>query len=141
MALMRWDPMDVDRFREDMARFWNRFREDWNWDTARPRTHFHQTDEGYLVEFELPGVDPDDVEVEVDGDSVTVRGRFPAPPVAARTAERGEAEEGEAFHSVVSFPTEVDPETAEASFRHGMLSVRVARVGGRRRRLAVRRLQ
>ncbi|MBX5466823.1 MAG: Hsp20/alpha crystallin family protein [Firmicutes bacterium] len=138
MALMRWDPTDVDRFREDMQRFWNRFREEWNWEGARPRTRFHQTDEGYLVEFELPGVDPDQVEVEVDGESVTVRGQFPPPP----TAREGEAEaEGDRFHSVVTFPTEVDPETAEAHFRHGLLSVRVARLGGRRRRVSVRHVQ
>lgn len=130
MALMRWDPMDVDRFRDDINRYWNRFRDEWM-ESARPRTRIHQDTEGYWVDFELPGVNPEEVDIEVDGDSVTVSGEFPATPVQAEEAR-------ESFHSTVGLPTEIDPESAEAEFQHGLLRVRVARAGGRRRHIPIR---
>lgn len=132
MALIRWDPQDVDRFREDMNRMWSRLRDEWNFDQTRPRTHLHPTDDGYLVEFELPGVDPNDVSIDVDADTVNVRGQFPA------SLEENDPRQGEPFHAVVSFPSEIDPETAEAHYRHGLLSVKVFKLSGRRRRLNIK---
>lgn len=121
----------MDRMRDDMSRMWNRMRSDWNLDHTRPRTHLHQMDDGYLAEFEVPGVDPDLVEIEVDDESVSVRGEFPACP--------GETDDrvGESFHVVMSWPTEVDPETAEANFRHGLLSVTAHKTASRRRRISL----
>jgi HSP20 family protein len=129
MALMRWDPTDFDRWRDDMWRMFGRMRDDWNLDNTRPRTHLHQIDNGYLVEFELPGVDPSQVDVEIDEESVSVRGEFPAHPL--ESDQRG----GETFHAVVSFPTEIDPESATAEYRHGLLAITAYKARGRRRRL------
>lgn len=128
---MRWDPNDFDRFRSDLNRFWSRMREDWNLDQTRPRTHLHRTETGYLVEFELPGVDPNAVDIEVDIDSVTVRGAFPASPLEP------DQRAGERFEAVVELPTEIDPDQATAEYRHGLLAVRCSRTKARRRQVPI----
>jgi len=131
MAILRWDATEMDRLRDDMTRMWTRMRSDWNLDNTRPRTHLHQIDSGYLAEFELPGVAPDLVEIDVDDESVSVRGEFPACP--------GEPDRrvGESFHVVIAWPTEIDPETAEADWRHGLLSVTAQNAVGHRRRISL----
>ena len=131
MTLLRWDPQDADRLRDEMTRMWNRVREDWNIDNTRPKSHIHQVENGYWIEFELPGVDPAQVSIEVDQDSVSVRGQFPASPI-----ER-DAREGESFHAVVNLPSDIDPDSAEADYRHGLLSIRVGKAGGRRRQISI----
>jgi len=129
VALLRWDPTDMDRWRDDMLRMWGRMREDWNFDNTRPRTHLHEIDNGYLVEFELPGVDPSKVEIDIDDQSVSVRGEFPAHPIES------DQRAGETFHAVVSFPSEINPDTAQADYRHGLLAITAHKARGRRRRL------
>ena len=40
-----------------------------------PCAELHKTDVSFAIEVEMPGCDPEDLEVEVDGDRVTVLGR------------------------------------------------------------------
>lgn len=131
MALMRWDPGDMDRIRDDMSRMWNRVREDWNLDSTRPRTHLHQLDNGYLAEFELPGVNPSEVEIDVDEETVSVHGEFPTCP------GEDDRRAGSEFRVVLSWPTEINPDTANADWRHGLLSLTVQKAAGRRRRISL----
>ncbi|CAB1129649.1 SHSP domain-containing protein [Candidatus Hydrogenisulfobacillus filiaventi] len=130
MSLIRWDPEDFLRwrdFREDMNRMWTWLAQAGE---NRPRTRLHQLDDAYLVEFEIPGIDPQTVDLEVDIDGATLKGAFPPPPGRPE-------DEAEAFESTVGFPGEVDPDRAEATYRHGLLSVRVPKARGHRRRLAI----
>ncbi|OLZ08795.1 Hsp20/alpha crystallin family protein [Sulfobacillus thermosulfidooxidans] len=129
--LMRWDPTDIQHFRNDMSRVWNRMRDDWNLDDTKPRTHLHQIENGYMAEFELPGVDPDLVNIEVDEESISVKGTFPASPLEQ------DKREGEEFQAVVGFPTEIDPESAEAEYKYGLLRVKVYKATGRRKKISI----
>lgn len=130
MALLRWDPHDMDRLRDDMNRMWSRVRDDWNLD-GKPRTRLHQIDNGYVVEFELPGVPPDQVRIEVDENTVAARGEFP-PPISQPGAKP------ETFHAIVELPGDINPDTAEADWRHGLLKVTVYKATGRRRTLEIK---
>ena len=131
MALMRWDAGEVERLRDDMARMWSRMREDWGWDSTRPRTHLHQIDDGYVAEFELPGVDPDLVEIDLDEESISVHGQF--PPCPGDQDHKANSE----FHVVLTWPTEINPESADAHWNHGLLSVQARKTTGHRRRISV----
>lgn len=131
MALMRWDAGEVDRLRQDMARMWNRVRDDWNMDGQRPRTHMHQIDNGYVAEFELPGVDPDHVEIDVDDEMVQVHGTFPECPGEAQLDSE------ESFRVVLTWPTEINPDSAQAEWRHGLLSITAHKTAAHRRRISL----
>jgi HSP20 family protein len=80
-----------------------------------------------VIRAELAGIEPRDLDVRVEEDSVTIRGE-------RRTEERGE--EGGFFHSerqygtfvrTVALPAPVDPARARARFRHGLLEVEAPR--------------
>ncbi len=131
MPLLRWDPQEADRLRDEMTRMWSRVRDDWNLDNSRPKTHVHQVENGFVVEFELPGVDPDLVSLEVDQDSISVKGEFPASPIERDTRA------GESFHAVVNLPSDIDPDTAKAEYRHGLLDIHVSRSSGKRRQISI----
>jgi HSP20 family protein len=80
-----------------------------------------------LVRAELAGVDPQDIEVHVDEDTVTLRGQ--------RRAEERQDHDGYfqterrygAFVRSVALPASVDPGRARARFRHGLLEVAAPR--------------
>ena len=77
MSLQR----DLNRVFED---FWGRFDNPFGGMTAGgPRTDISETDEAMLVSVDLPGLDENDIEVNVTDDMLTIRGEredsFPAP--------------------------------------------------------------
>ena len=79
----------------------------------------------------MPGIKPDDVELHVYSDRLTLS--------AEKNAEKQEGEEGKSYfrserswgkvERVISFPVEVEPDSARASFKHGVLTVEVAEKG------------
>jgi HSP20 family protein len=131
MAVMRWDGGEFDRLRGDMARMFNRVRDEWSFDATRPRTHMHQVGDGYIAEVELAGVEPQQVDIDVDEESVSVHGQFPPCP------GEDHHEETAAFHVVLTWPTEVNPDTARADWRHGLLMVQAQKAASHRRRVPI----
>jgi len=95
----------------------------------------------YQLTAELPGLKADDIDVSVADGVLTVSG------------EKREESEREAngvllnerrygvFRRQVSLPSDVDPDTVEAHFKHGVLRVEIAKdkaAAGRSRRIAVK---
>ncbi len=81
------------------------------------------TEDGtYVLRAELPGIDPDkDVELKVEGDTLTIRGE--------RREEQKDKNHHEfhygAFARSVPLPSGVKPENITASYSDGVLEVRV----------------
>jgi HSP20 family protein len=97
-----------------------------------PLADLEETDEAYVAEIELPGVKLQDLSVEVAGPRLTVSGerkereRVGILRRRDRTVGR--------FHYEVLLPGEVDDDHVEASLREGVLTVRVPKPAGQRRR-------
>ena len=79
----------------------------------------YEEGDNYVVEMALPGVRPEDVDVTVLGNSVTLRGRFPQRPEERRYlyAERAGGE----FARSVTLPAEVDRDAVQAQAEHGVV--------------------
>jgi HSP20 family protein len=85
------------------------------------------TDDAYILTAAIPGLRPEDLKLEVLGDTVTLRGE-----VAEPEAEQGhwllrERRHG-AFARTLVLPVAVDGNAAEASIEHGVLTVRLPKV-------------
>lgn len=101
--------------------FWGRFDSPFGGGLSAggPRTDISETDAAMLVSVDLPGLDDEDVEVNVTDDMLTIRG------------EREEKSEKDgftsqsrrSFHRMIPVPPGVDPEKAEAEFKRGVLTV------------------
>ena len=81
----------------------------------------YATDHEIVVRAAVPGVKPEDVDVTVEGDTLTIRGEFPAPPqnVNYVFAERPWGR----FSRTLQLNVPVEADKAEASFENGLLTL------------------
>jgi HSP20 family protein len=88
-----------------------------------PRIEAFQKGDQYIVRAELPGLKKDDVHVEITDDFVTVRGDRQEEHQEEREGYfHSEREYGE-FSRTIPLPEGVITETAQASFKNGMLEI------------------
>jgi HSP20 family protein len=90
-----------------------------------PPVNVFQDAEGYLVRVEVPGVAPEKLKIETNGQTLTISGeRESAPPAEGASFHRRERDRG-TFSRSLTLPSNLDTQAAQASYRHGVLTVRV----------------
>ena len=91
-----------------------------------PTVNVFDAGEEFVVKAELPGVDPQKVEIDVQDNTLVLRGerRFDDPAEKNFAYHRREREQGR-FRRVVRLPGKVDGDKAAASYGDGVLSIRI----------------
>jgi HSP20 family protein len=129
MALVRWRPMerdwlkDVDRMLGDVRHMWgSEPAESVGW---APDVNIFEMGDDLVLEADLPGVGKDQIHVEVQNQSLTLRGeRKRDEKVADESYYRCERPYG-TFSRVFTLPTTVDVTKIDASFKDGVLTVKL----------------
>ena len=104
-----------------------------------PPCDLYETEAGYIVELELPGVDPAAVHLTVEGDTLVVRGEREAHPLKGASHVQLERPIG-AFGRRITLPGAIDPETVAARYDAGVLIVTAPRKQeGKKRRIRVKK--
>jgi len=85
-----------------------------------PRVQMHDTGEALELTAEMPGIDPSNVSVNVEGDVLTIS----AEQRAQDDRERTRSERYSSFYRQIALPDGIDTEQAQASCKHGMLAIR-----------------
>lgn len=86
-----------------------------------PRLDVEETDDEIIVEAELPGLEPDDFNVELTGQRLVIRGEIKrASEKRQRDYIYTERSRG-AFARAVTLPCEVNPDQSTARYRNGAL--------------------
>jgi HSP20 family protein len=82
-----------------------------------------ENDNEFVVKASLPGVKPDDVQITIQGDSVTIRGK--SHSAEERQGERWHVRERRhgAFQRSLTLGTPVDADKAAADYEHGVLTL------------------
>ena len=80
--------------------------------------------EGYVIRLEMPGVSPDQITIEGQGRTLTVAGKRENTPPDGASFHRRERDFGE-FSRSVQLPDDLDVARAEATYKHGILTVRI----------------
>ncbi len=95
--------------------------------TWGPKVDFSEANGNYVLTAELPGVEPEDVDVELEGNILTIRGekKMKREHVDERV-QLSERRYG-AFERSFALPSSADPENVTAEFQQGVLSVQVAK--------------
>lgn len=129
MTLMRrYSPFGDVTLRDAMDRLFDeRFlRPIWRWDGERetsPALDVYTNQDAVVARIALPGVRPEDVDVSIADDMVTIRGSFEEEK---ETTEAGylhrELSRG-TFSRSFALPTAVKAESAVATFKDGLLSL------------------
>lgn len=89
-----------------------------------PPVNVFQDKEGYLVRVEVPGVAPEKLHVESHGQTLTISGERETAAVEGASYHRREREAGK-FSRSLAMPSNLDVQAAAASYKHGILSIRV----------------
>jgi HSP20 family protein len=95
-----------------------------------PPVDVYETDEEFVVEVNLAGIDPKRAQVHVRGNAVVLTGERPEHDTGSvRRYHVIEIERG-TFSRVIELPLMVDPASARAESNHGMLVVRLNKMKG-----------
>lgn len=112
------------------------FREDRS-QTApwRPEIDLVETADAYVIHADLPGVTRENIDIEVDGDTIALRGERAREELADgashRHLERGHGR----FERVLRVPERsIDPEGVAAQYRNGVLTVTLPKRAEAKRR-------
>lgn len=118
-----------DALRREMDALWNRFGGQTPAPLARgvfPPVNLYETPEAYVLTAELPGVDPDAIEVSLEGSVVTLRGERRIDYAGEQNANlhRLERQAGN-FRRAFELPAAIDADKVEAVHRNGVLMLRL----------------
>ena len=87
-----------------------------------PRINLHETKEAYLLEVQLPGIDPKELEMTVLKGTLTLSGERKEAAHANGSWHRRERGHGK-FMRAVDIPAEIDVEKVHAEYRDGVLKI------------------
>jgi HSP20 family protein len=91
-----------------------------------PSVDIRETEDAYVIEAELPGARPDDVNIELIGNELSITGEIKDAEDEGTVRRRGRRRGRFEFH--VTLPNEVDGDNISADFESGVLSVRVPKM-------------
>jgi HSP20 family protein len=88
----------------------------------------NETPEEVIIIAEVPGVEKDDLDVEISSKAVRIRGdRFAKHCPGNATYRLAEIQCGK-FERILFLPAPIDPEVVSASYQKGMLEIRLAKL-------------
>ncbi len=133
MTIIKWDPFRnvaalqdrINRMFEDSFAQTGRSDDEISAYAWKPNVDIYEVDEGIIIKADLPGVNKEDVSVEVRDNLLTLKGfRLEDPDVGDQCyycKERGFG----TFHRAFTLQYNVQPETIRASFKNGVLKISV----------------
>jgi HSP20 family protein len=131
LSLVPWHRKEMDRFRGEMDRLFNRFFDlrpselDLTEGEWLPLVDVSETGKEVLVNAEVPGMDPKDIDISLSGNMLTLKGE----------RKHEEEKRGESFHRIersygaftrtIQLPAEVDSTEVDATYKDGVLKIRM----------------
>jgi HSP20 family protein len=88
-----------------------------------PRLDVSESDQAVTIRVELPGIAPDEIEVDIADDVITVRGEKRLEREDDNETYRVRERVQGAFARSIQLPFPVNPEQVQASFENGVLSI------------------
>jgi len=143
VGLVRWSPFqELESIQRTLSRLLEGGGEEtWPTETAQwlPAVDIRETDEALLVEAELPGIDKNDVKVEIKDNVLTISGeRKYEKDVKEENVHRVERAYGRFVRSL-ALPTTVDTDKVEAEMKNGVLRLRLPKTEqARAKQIAIR---
>lgn len=88
----------------------------------------YETDDNLVVEASLPGISPDEVDISIVGNTLTIKGDIEQEAEEDKGKYYCRERHYRAFHRSVNLPTEVSSDKAEATFENGVLKLTLPKV-------------
>ena len=124
----------LQTWQKEMNRLFDRFMSDMDFSGSdlgaiEPRVEIKEKNQNYIVKAEIPGMDEKNIQVTLRDNCLILEGE--------RKEEQKKEEEGHyfsefsygSFYRAIPFEEEVDPESVNASYRNGILTVKLVKTG------------
>ena len=138
--IQRWDPFrEFEQLQEEMGRLMQTVSSPANGDGGAwtPFADIEETDDSWVIEAEVPGVNRDDVNVELRDDELVISGDVKERERRGRLRRRARRTGHFEYH--VTLPGAMDEDKIEANLHDGILTVRVPKTEqARPRRIEVK---
>ncbi len=126
--LIRWEPArEMMTLRDAMDRlFDDAFTRplrlnDGHW--SAPAVDMYQTDNEIVVKAAIPGVKADDVQINVTGEALTIKGETKEKEEVKEKAYHLREQRWGMFERTLALPTDVIADKAKAEFENGILTI------------------
>ena len=128
----RWLPKRHSGGRVQSSSVPNRYGElmieDTFWSPSRrfvssPTVDVDETDDDVVVTADLPGLDPDDFAIEITGERLVIQGTKQHQSNRTGHGYTYSERRYSTFARALQLPCEVDPDKAQARYKHGVLRV------------------
>lgn len=122
---------ELERMRKEMDRIWDRFSQEFSTSTLEqdwnPPLDLMETESSLVAEIEVPGINPDKIDISITTDVLTFTGE-----------KKKEVEnKGKSYHLVertygkfsrsIRLPTTVNPDQVEARYKDGILRITLSK--------------
>jgi HSP20 family protein len=128
----RYDPFsDTITLRQAMDRlFEDSFVSPFTWrsvngESTSPALDVHQTADEIVVTAALPGLKPEDVDITITGQTLSIRGEFKSDEEISRDQYLYRERRHGSFHRQLQLPVRVQGDAASATFENGVLTLRI----------------
>ena len=132
--LIHWEPArEMMTLREAMDRLFDdafthplSLREGW----SAPAIDMYQTDDEIVVKASLPGIKPDEVQINITGEVLHIKGEIKQQEEKKEKAWHIREQRWGAFERSVALPTDVVSDKAKAEFENGILTITLPKAEG-----------
>lgn len=128
MSLIKWAPFgDIDALQKEMNHLFEQFvparREQLLGGSLVPAAELKETDTAIDLKVEIPGLAPEDIDIQVTAEAVSISGeRKSESTTATDGVTRSEFHYGR-FQRIIPLPTRVQNTAVEADYKDGILSL------------------
>jgi len=122
--VVRWTPMNPVNLFNEFDRLFERpsTRTTAEWSIA---LDVAENDDNYLVKATVPGVNPDDLEITLEDDVLTLKGEFLREEEAEDVKYHVRERRYGSFNRSIRFPVSVNGDAVEATYTNGILSLNI----------------
>lgn len=96
-----------------------------NGEAVAPPLDVHQTADEIVVTAALPGIKPEDVDITITGQTLSIRGEFKADEEISRDQYLYRERRHGTFNRQIQLPVRVQGDAASATFENGLLTLSI----------------
>lgn len=144
MELTPWRPYgEIGRLRRDIDDLWRRFFGETGGETSlaewMPSVDVSEEDDNILVKADLPGLEAKDIDINVSGDQLTIKGEKKTEEEKKEANYYSKERFFGTFHRAIRLPAEVDADKVDATFKNGVLDISLPKSdASKRKRIEVK---
>ncbi|MEI7554606.1 Hsp20/alpha crystallin family protein [Candidatus Chlorohelix sp.] len=131
-AIERWSPFqELETVRNNMYKMFDRwFDEGFEHSPSvfSPAVDLVQTEDGYELHANMPGYKPEEIEINIEGDMLTLRAKCEQSEEKKEKNYVYHERRSGSFYRSMRLPEPIDPEKTEAKMESGVLTLSLPRL-------------